>query len=420
MSFNPQRFTYTFPSSQFEQPPPKPQVTWDDVRGLRQILDDMLRLAPLNEAQRAGMSGIRNRLAGLQKDAPPSVCVAVAAWLDAIGAKDVESIVSAGNAAISAANLSGDQAGLAALGRAMGEVTGLMVQSMAQVAPAGAQGGLFDEVGDTSAIDWYEPDNAPFYVLAGQTGTELAAVVDDLRVADRYVKRGARSPNRLLFVGPSGCGKTMAALWIGARLGKPVAVVQLSKLVSSFHGKTARNLDAVFEAVLERDGIACLDELEAIATRRDKDGAGGTEALQQTSTAFNQILDAARFAGLTVIGATNVLPKVDPAVQRRMRKHLHFGPPDEAARRAMLAKWWATAPHDLDAFNLLIARTDGRSGDILERVAEDANRMAARRSLDEVITVDDVQSALRSVPREDDVHQTPRASGDGSRLITLG
>jgi hypothetical protein len=254
--------------------------------------------------------------------------------------------------------------------------------------------------GSADGIDWYEPDPNRFYVLDKRSGAELNDVLTDLRILERYVKRGARPPNRLLCIGDPGNGKTTGALWLGSQLGVKVALVRIDGVIGGIAGQTAKNLRACFEAAAAEKAILVIDEFEAVAVSRTDNGPNVPQWTKEVTSALLQLLDSLPPTQI-VIGATNVPGVVDKAVLRRLRKHVYFYPPDREARTAMLRGWWGSgsriiAPYNENAFQRLLDLSEGLSGDFLERTAEEANRAAARRAETAPITVTDVEAAVMS------------------------
>ena len=270
-----------------------------------------------------------------------------------------------------------------------------VITELQKVAVYGGGGNDFGAKGEDSAdaIDWYEPDPEQFYVLDANSGAALERTLEKLRMAEALARRKARVPNRLLFIGLPGNGKTAGAKWLAAQLGLPAALIRIDGVVGAKVGETARRLRAAFEEAKKRQGVLIIDELDAVSVNRGDKNPNVGQWDKQTTTALNQLLDSLDPTQV-VIGCTNVPEAIDPSVLRRMRTHIQFGPPDRAAREAMLTEWWSAAPYSENAWKRLIEGSEGQSGDFLERVAEEANSSAALRGEDEKITAQDVSVAL--------------------------
>lgn len=274
-------------------------------------------------------------------------------------------------------------------------VAGVVAAQSATCAASGDQKHP-DQVTAEGSIDWYEPQKDFFYVLDRRSGAELAAVLEDLKVADRYTKRGARPPNRLLFIGGAGVGKSVGAKWLASQLGLPAAFVRIDGIVSALAGGKAKRVRAAFEEAATRPCVLVVDEFEAIAVPRADSNPNTPQWDKEATAALLQLMEALPPQQI-VIGCTNVPQAIDPSVLRRMRDHIYFHNPDRDARAAMLGNWWSAAPHESAAKRVLLDLTEDHSGDVLERAAEHANRAAARRSEAEKITTADVEAAMAHV-----------------------
>ncbi len=140
---------------------------------------------------------------------------------------------------------------------------------------------------------------------------------------------------RGIFHGHTGTGKTMAAYCVAHELRRPLFIVNLSSIVSSKLGQTSRNLNFVFRIAQERNAILFLDEIDFFAKSRDsiQDHGEARRAL----ISLLQILDLIP-QNLIVIGATNLLNSVDPAVIRRFGFKLEFGLPNKLQTKAYILK----------------------------------------------------------------------------------
>ncbi len=139
------------------------------------------------------------------------------------------------------------------------------------------------------------------------------------------LKEGLFPTKSVLFVGPPGVGKTLGARWLAAQLKKPLLILDLSAVMSSFLGRTGANLRNVIDYAKSIDCILLLDELDAVAKRRDD--AGEIGELKRLVTVMLQEIDDWPHNNL-LIGATNHPDLLDPAIWRRFDLHVHFPLPD--------------------------------------------------------------------------------------------
>jgi SpoVK/Ycf46/Vps4 family AAA+-type ATPase len=166
-------------------------------------------------------------------------------------------------------------------------------------------------------------------IWAESIRSALAQLVSERRQEDRLLRAGLTPSRSALFVGPSGVGKTLAARWVARQLKWPLLVLNLSAVMSSFLGKTGSNLKNVIDYAKQFPCVLLLDELDAIAKRRDD--AVEIGELKRLVTVLLQEVDEWPGTGL-LLAATNHPELLDPAVWRRFDLIVDFPKPDESAR----------------------------------------------------------------------------------------
>ena len=95
---------------------------------------------------------------------------------------------------------------------------------------------------------------------------------------------GIRYRNATLLLGPSGCGKSGFARHMAKKLGRVFYMVDLSQILDSYMGGSAKNLRSIFDAISEigPNGFVFLDELDAFS--RSRDMTDSSAAGQETSS----------------------------------------------------------------------------------------------------------------------------------------
>lgn len=158
--------------------------------------------------------------------------------------------------------------------------------------------------------------------------SESQQVIDDLLEQyhrDEVLKSyGLRPADRILFCGPPGCGKTLTAEVIAAELGRPLALIRLDSVVSSYLGETAANLRKVFDFIDSTPMVALFDEFDALGKERGDTSEHGE--LKRVVNSVLQMLDAYQGKSL-IIAATNHEVMLDTAIWRRFEEVLTFPPP---------------------------------------------------------------------------------------------
>jgi SpoVK/Ycf46/Vps4 family AAA+-type ATPase len=144
---------------------------------------------------------------------------------------------------------------------------------------------------------------------------------------------GLHPTKSLLFTGPPGVGKSLAANWLAAKLNRPLVILDLSAVMSSYLGRTGNNLRQVLDYAKSVQCVLLLDEFDAIAKRRDDSGEIGE--LKRLVTVLLQEIDDFPETGL-LIAATNHPDLLDPAVWRRFEMVLQFPLPNENQTKAAI------------------------------------------------------------------------------------
>jgi transitional endoplasmic reticulum ATPase len=164
-------------------------------------------------------------------------------------------------------------------------------------------------------------------------------VVEPVRNPEPYRRYGLSIPNGILLYGPPGCGKTYIARQLAEELGHYFVEIIPSELASPYIHQTVMRIRELFDAAAEHaPAIVFIDEFEALVPSRGELG-GHQQYKAEEVNEFLAHLNSCSEKNIFVIAATNQPEKIDPAVRRtgRLDKLIYVGPPDEEARREMLA-----------------------------------------------------------------------------------
>lgn len=170
-------------------------------------------------------------------------------------------------------------------------------------------------------------------LLPDTTRKLFAEVHLEHRREDFLVHHGVAPRRTFLFVGPPGNGKSATAEAVADEMGRQLATINLTAVVSSLLGDTARNLAAIFAVAAQERFVMLFDEFDAIGTER----AGGSDhgELRRVVTAFLQQLDG--FIGPSIlIAATNHPALLDLAAWRRFDEVTAFDAPHVHNIRGLL------------------------------------------------------------------------------------
>ena len=214
----------------------------------------------------------------------------------------------------------------------------------------------------------------------------VEAVEWPLRYPDLFAQAGVRPPKGLLLSGPPGCGKTLLAKAVATESRVNFVSVKGPALLSKYVGESERQMRDIFRKA--RQAAPCIiffDELDAIMPARGGQ-ASDTPVTDRVLSQFLAELDGIEeLKGVLVLGATNRLDRLDPAVLRpgRFDEVLEIAAPDEAARREIFevhlrGKPLARPPIEI---SVLAAKSDGMSGAQIASVCNRAALWAVRRAI---------------------------------------
>ncbi|KAL8447077.1 hypothetical protein Emed_004601 [Eimeria media] len=226
-----------------------------------------------------------------------------------------------------------------------------------------------------------------------QQKNELLEVVLLLNGEKKYAAMGARLPRGVLLVGPSGTGKTLLARAVAGEARVPFLSAAASEFVEVFVGQGARRVRELFQAARRKAPcVLFIDELDALGTRSGSFGASsGHEEYVQTVNQFLMEMDGVcgGSAGVVVIGATNRLEAIDPALLRsgRFDRHIHLQLPSADERYEILKLHARSKKLEMEAWghlHLVAKASQGLSGADLENLLNESVFMAVRRGRDSV------------------------------------
>ena len=242
----------------------------------------------------------------------------------------------------------------------------------------------------------YGPDKkkVTFKDVAGNESAkqDLEEIVDFLKHPKKYETLGAKIPRGVLLAGDPGTGKTLMARAVAGEANVPFFSISGSEFAEMFVGVGASRVRDLFQkAKKNAPSIIFIDEIDAVAHKRDARGGAGREDEQTLNQILVEMDGFDNESGVIVIAATNRVDMLDKALLRpgRFDRHVNVVLPERKDRLAILKVHFKGKPvaPDLD-LNSLAAKTAGSAGADLANIANEAAITAARVGHKEITNAD--------------------------------
>ena len=212
------------------------------------------------------------------------------------------------------------------------------------------------------------------------------AVVWPLEHPEVFKTAGTNPPKGMLLYGAPGTGKTLLAMAIATESGVNFISVKGPALISRYVGESEKAIREVFKTAKQASpSILFFDEIDSIAPRR---GSSSTDAhvTERVISQFLTELDGiGELKGVMVLGATNRVDLIDPAILRsgRFDLLLEVAKPDERAREAIFKIHSRNKPlaGEVDLKDLA-ARTEGKAGAEIAGICRKAAMLAIREYIE--------------------------------------
>lgn len=242
-------------------------------------------------------------------------------------------------------------------------------------------------------------------VLIEETQEQISEILNVFSRPDLAHSLGVKPPAGILLYGPPGTGKTTVAKAMATEVAASFYELSAADLLSKWAGESEERVAKLFvKARANRPSIVFIDEIDGLLRRRSMDSVSPWE--ERVVSQFLRELDGLGSSeGVLLVGATNRLDIIDPAIQGRRLMPIEVGLPNARARLRLLQVLSRDvnlgADVDLEA---LAEETHGLSGADIKRLRDQAGMKALSRAArsdvgvaEVAISMTDLRTALESL-----------------------
>ena len=218
-----------------------------------------------------------------------------------------------------------------------------------------------------------------------------------LRHPELFKRLGVEAPKGVLLHGPPGTGKTLLAKAVAHETNANFYTIGGPEIMSKFYGESEERLREIFKKAEENaPAIIFIDEIDSIAPKREEVSG---EVERRVVAQLLSLMDGMSSRGkVVVIGATNRINAIDPALRRpgRFDREMEIGVPDREGRLEILQIHTRGMPLEKDVDLEVIANmSHGFVGADLQAVAKEAGIRALRKVLPEIdLTTENIPSEI--------------------------
>lgn len=240
---------------------------------------------------------------------------------------------------------------------------------------------------------------------------ELKEAVEwPLKHKEAYEFVDVQPPKGILLHGPPGTGKTLIAKALAKMTESNFISIKGPELLSKWVGESEKGVREIFRKA--RQASPCIiffDEIDSLLPRRSGSSSDSHVTENVVSQILTEIDGLEELHNVLVIGATNRLDRVDPAVLRpgRFDRIIEVPLPDKKGRKNIFEIHTKKKPLEKDVnIDRLVEMTDGFSGAEIVSVTNRASISALKRYISDTskqnvkeirITQKDFENAIEKI-----------------------
>jgi hypothetical protein len=228
-------------------------------------------------------------------------------------------------------------------------------------------------------------------------------VIDIIFNADKYKTLGISFPSSIVLHGPPGCGKTFAVDCLLEFIDWPNFSIDSNTIGSPYIHATSKKISEVFDKAIDAaPSVVTIDEMDSFLSDRQNIASSGTHHVEEVAEFLRRIPEAGENKVL-IIGMTNRIDAIDPAILRRGRfDHIiEVGMPSHEEVKSLIESLISKIPtsDDINTSSLVDELTERPLSDC-SFVIREAARLSAK-SGKTVVDEDSLNKALESLPSKE-------------------
>ena len=219
-------------------------------------------------------------------------------------------------------------------------------------------------------------------ILDKEIKEDVLSTINFVKNMEKYKEIGCELPSGILLEGSPGTGKTLLAKSIASESNMNFKSIVASDFAEKYVGESSKKVQKIFDDLKNKGGgILFIDEIDAIGVNREGDDN------KEYRSAMNKLLSCMNEASdnkIIVIGATNLVEQLDPALIRegRFDKVITIPLPSYELRVELFKLYVGKLKHEKDInYELLAKITEGKTGAFIHTVCNHSGIYAVDKGL---------------------------------------